>query len=333
MTPDMKRSLGVGIVGAGFIGDLHAQAIRHVEGLSVVAATRRDREALDRFCKVHGASAFGDYRELIEDKRVDIVVVATPHDLHAQIAIDAARAGKAILIEKPLASTLEDCDRIVQAVSENRVTATVGFVNRYAPSYERARRLLDGGSLGEPVTGISTMAKFWMEPNRREWHLDPERGGGMWITAGIHCLDRLTWLLGSDILAVDAGFATRFHRQAADDTGMVFVRYRNGCVGTVMSIGYRRGAPRHTTEIQCVEGSLYVDYGSVSIGVDEAWNELDRYDANAWMAEALVLEWQTLAESVRAGTQPALTVEYGRHIMAAALAAKKSSRLGREIDV
>ncbi|WP_455383473.1 Gfo/Idh/MocA family protein [Salinispira pacifica] len=329
----MERTLGVGIVGAGFIGELHAQAIGRVAGLTVAAATRRNRAELSRFCSAHHARAHDDYRQLIEDPDVHIVVVATPHDLHTDVAVEAARAGKALLVEKPLASNLEDCDRIVEAVSLNHVPATVGFVNRYAPAYQTAWKLLENGELGEPVTGVSTMAKFWMESNRRDWHLDPLRGGGMWMTAGIHCLDRLTWLMGSAIRSVDAGFMTRFHRQAADDTGVVFVRYENGCIGTVLSVGYRRGAPRHFTEIQCTDGTLHVDYAGVSTGIDETWKEMARYDPGSWMLDALELQWRTFQDSIRTGSRPPVTVEYSRHIMAAAFAAERSSREGREINV
>jgi hypothetical protein len=87
------------------------------------------------------------------------------------------------------------------------------------------------------------------------------------MTAGIHCLDRLTWLIGSPVQQVSAQLSTRFHDQQADDAGLIFLRYADGAAGTVVSVGYATGAPKHLTELTCTRGMLTIDYvGGVTIG-------------------------------------------------------------------
>ena len=188
--------IGVGLIGAGFFGEMHARALAEVPGARLVAASRRSSAALDEFCARFAVRGYRDYVDLINAPDVDAVVIAAPHHLHAKMAVQAARAGKHILLEKPMALSLDECDRILSAVAEAGVKMMVGHLNHFARAYRIAKRLLDSGEMGEVVLGTSTMSKFWFAPNRRQWHLDRAMGGGMWLTAGMHCLDRLTWLVG-----------------------------------------------------------------------------------------------------------------------------------------
>ena len=135
--------IGVGIIGAGFAGEAHADAISEVDGVHLVAASRRDVEKLRAFCKAHNCVPYGDYHTLLADKRIDVVVVSTPHHLHTTIAIDAAASGKGILLEKPMAPSLAECDDILKAVAKYGVPFMVGFSSHYARSYMTAKGLLE----------------------------------------------------------------------------------------------------------------------------------------------------------------------------------------------
>jgi predicted dehydrogenase len=209
----------------------------------------------------------------------------------------------------------------------------VGHVNRFVPAYKVARQLIDSGEMGRVILGSAAMQKFWFEPNRRDWHLDRARGGGVWLTVGIHPLDRLTWLIDSPISSVSAQFGTHFHQQNADDTGMVFLRYENGAVGTVISTGYSVGAPKHTTELTCSRGMLTIDYVSgVQIGRDERWQTVpESVPQGSWMHDALVSEWSAFLNAIDSGTDSPVSGQQAREIMRAAFAAEQSSSEGREI--
>jgi predicted dehydrogenase len=324
--------VNVGIVGAGFFGQMHAEAIREIPGLRLVAASRQNSAALDAFCRRFGAIPYTDYRELYRDPGVDTVVIATPHQVHAEMAVEAARAGKHILLEKPMALSLRDCDRIIAAAREGRRKLMIGHVNRFARAYRVAKSILDSGELGDIVFGVSTMSKQWMEPNRRPWHLSRDTGGGMWVSVGLHCLDRLVWLVGSNVSSVCAQFDTRFFEQAADDVGLIFVRFCNGSFGTVVSTGYRQGAPKHLTELTCTGGALNIEYSAgVVIGKGEKWTSIPDSGSEAWMHEALVHEWRAFVCAIEEDTEEPVPGPFARHIMEVVFAAEQSSRQRTEI--
>jgi predicted dehydrogenase len=300
----------------------------------LVAASRRDPQAIAEFAREFGAKPYTEYAQLLGDPGVDIVVIALPHHLHTEAVRQAAAAGKHILLEKPLAPTIGECDSIIAAAEASGVQMMVGLVNRFAREYRLGKQILDSGELGEIVHGIGVSRKGWMEPNRRDWHMDRATGGGMTLTVGIHTLDRLTWLMDSEIERVSAGFATRFYDQKADDTSTLFLRYRNGAWGTVTSTGYQTGVRSNYTEITCTKGILRMDnLTGVSIGRGEKWEPVPDSMSPDWMQEALCYEWKAFLEAIETGSASPVSGRYARHIMVAIFAAEESSRVQQEVEV
>ena len=325
---------GIGIIGAGSFGGTHAKAIAQLSNAKLVASSRTNAEALERFTQQWGGRGYLNYTELLNDRDVNVVVIAAPHHLHTEMAEHAARAGKHILLEKPMAPDLDGCDRILRAVKQANVALTVGFTSHFVRSYQIAKQLLDAGELGEVVLGISTMSKVWLDPNRRAWHLDRETGGGVWLTSGIHCLERLTWLIDSPVEQVYAQLATRFHDQSADDIGLVSLKYANGAMGAVVSTGYRIGATKHLTELTCTKGTMNIDYaGGVTIGRDDKWQEIPDSGSPDWMHEAIVAEWRAFLDAIENDTAMLVTGEFGRAMMEVAFAAEESSRIGAAVRI
>lgn len=325
--------LRIGIIGAGFFGEDHARAIEDIDHLQLVASCRTNIEKLQAFVEKFGGKAYTNHQKLLADPSVDAVVIATPHHLHTHIVEDAARAKKHILLEKPMAHTIEECDQILSVVKEHDVTLMLGHVSHFMPVYRKAKDILESGELGNVVLGSSTISKFWYEPNRRDWHLDRATGGGMWMTVGMHALDRLTWLMDSPVTRVSAQFSTQFHDQQADDAGLVFLRYANGSVGTVVSVGYKEGAPKFDTELTCTRGILHIKGDEVIIGQNGKWKTIASYDSESAMHEGLVNEWLAFSDAVTSGRPPAVTGDYARHIMATVFAAEDSSKSHKEVDV
>jgi predicted dehydrogenase len=156
----------------------------------------------------------------------------------------------------------------------------------------------------------------------------------MWMTIGVHALDQLTWLVGAPVQSVTAAMQTRFHEQDADDTGVVFLRYANGATGTAVAIGFQTGVFTFVTELTCTKGMLKIDNSmGVFIGRDEQWQLVPESADGEWMASALVNEWQDFVAALENNTEPAVTGEFGRHIMAVAFAAEEASRLEQELPV
>ncbi len=323
----------IGIIGAGDYGIQHANALKDIGNVELVAASRTNATALKEFTDTYQIEGYTNYKDLLDNPDIDVVVIATPHQHHVEITEAAARAQKHILLEKPMATTLQECERILFSTRHAKVQLMVGHVNRFAHPYRVAKQLIESGEIGELVMGTATMQKFWFEPNRRDWHLSRATGGGVWLTVGIHPLDRLTWLMNSAIISVSAQFGTRFHNQRADDAGMAFLRYANGNSGTIVSVGYANGAPKHTTELVGTKGMMNIDYvDGVKIGKDEQWLTVpESVPTGSWMHQALVDEWRAFIHALDTNTEPPVSAEVAHHIMKAAFAAEISSEQHREV--
>lgn len=326
--------MNIGIIGAGFFGEVHAQALQQIDGLRLVAASRSNEQALKQFVDRYGGRPYLSHQELLADPDVEAVVIATPHATHAEIAVAAALAGKHILLEKPMAHDLAGCERILGAVAAAGVKLALGHVTHFSRAYRIAKEIIESGEVGAPVTGVSTMQKQWLEPNRRSWHLDRDEGGGMLLTGGLHAIDRLTWLIGQRATSVSAEVTMRFHEQRADDASVLFIRYEGGATGVVFSIGYATGAPRHDTEVVCTNGMLRIDsVQGVWIGQNEELRHVPGSGSQSWLDDALVDQWRAFQTSVEDDAPPAVSGEFGLQIMKIVFAAEESTTTRTECAI
>lgn len=324
--------IGIGIIGAGFFGAIHARAIAAVPGARVAAVCRQDIDAAQAFAREHGGNAHAHWQALLDDPAVDTVLIATPHHLHAEMAIAAARAGKHILLEKPMAPTVAECDAINAAVDQAGIHLMVGHVLHFALPCLAAREIIAGGGIGRPVLGSSWLIKLWMEANRQPWHLSPKTGGGMLLTAGIHALDRLVWLMDGPVASVSAMAGTHFHDQEADDTALMLLRFADGRIGQVASVGYRDGGVGFAMDLVCEAGTLRLDFDlGVAIGRGGAWTPVPNSAEPDWAQRAVEREWQAMLALIGGtGPNPA-DGAYARHLIACIEAARQSERSRREV--
>src|SRR5687767_16029341 len=164
----------VGVIGSGFAGSTHARACLGIDGVQVVAvaaATEAEAAPLAQEC---AARALGSVDELFGDRTIDVIVVASPTYLHVAHATAAAKAGKHVFCEKPLARTLEEADAIVEPCERAKVTLGVGHVVRFFPEYRHAKALIDGGVLGR--LGLATFTRGTFPVGKtRAWYMDEAR--------------------------------------------------------------------------------------------------------------------------------------------------------------
>lgn len=326
--------IGVGIIGAGHFGAVHARAMAEVEEVRLIASCRENADTAGAFAAEHGGNSYSGWRALLEDPAIDAVLVATPHHLHEEIAIAAAHAGKHILLEKPMAPSATACDAILAAADANGIKLMIGHVMHFALPCLKAKEIIDSGVFGEPVLGSSWMIKLWMESNRRLWHLNHASGGGMLMTAGIHALDRLMWLMGQPVAGVSAMAGTFFHEQEADDAALIGLRFANGRIGQVASVGYRNGAVTFAMDLVCENGTIRVDFDhGVSTGQDGMLTPVPGSIEPNWMGAAVAREWRALAASIMNDTPSPVTGAYGRHVIACIEAAHQASASRCEVPI
>ena len=233
-----------GLIGLGGIARSHCDAIAQLDPVEVVAVAdlfaEKRREYMDQY---HIPKGYSTHRELLADADVDAVAIVLGHQLHHQLTIDACRAGKHVLVEKPRAIDLAQCDAMVAAAAENNVKLMVGLSQHFYSTSLKAKEILDSGQLGPVITAVSYMSKNWNFAGRRPQYRSRFHGGGMWLTNGVHVVDRLTWVMASQAASVSAAIGTRAHYQASDDSATAFIRYKNGLAGTAVAVGYADGAP------------------------------------------------------------------------------------------
>ena len=268
-------TLKVGIIGLGGIARSHCDAISHLDQVEVVAVAdlfeEKRREYMDKY---HIPKGYSTHHELLDDADVDAVAIVLGHQLHHQLTIDACRAGKHVLVEKPMAINLEQCDAMVAAAAENNVKLMVGLSQHFYSTSLKAKEILDSGQLGPVITAVSYMSKNWNFAGRRPQYRSRFHGGGMWLTNGVHVVDRLTWVMASQAASVSAAIGTRAHYQAADDSATAFIRYKNGLAGTAVAVGFADGAPNFECQVICANGSLrFSQHGEkyVKVGQGDTW--------------------------------------------------------------
>ena len=156
----------------------------------------------------------------------------------------------------------------------------------------------------------------------------------MLMTAGIHALDQLVWLMNGRVGSISAAVNTSFHDQKADDCAMMLLRFADGRFGQVASVGFRDGGGTFDIDLVCENGTLRVDFDrGVAVGRDGRWSEIPDSHDPQWMQNAVVREWQAMEAAIRNDTEVPVSGNYGRHIIACIEAAMTSAREQRDVTI
>lgn len=281
--------LPVAVVGAGLIGKTHVERALQCPAVELVGIAD-PTSAAARFARSVGVPCFADHRRLLAETRPKGVVVATPNRTHAQITLDCLAQGAAVLVEKPIADTLEDGRRICEAARASGLPVLVGHQRRHNPIMRKARAIVGAGLLGRPVS--ATVLCTWRKPPDYfdvAWRREP--GGGPILINLIHDIDLMRHLFG-EIESVQAQSSNAVRGFAVEDTAAVLLRFRNGALGTVtvsdtaaapwnwdLSAGEAQRFPRQDIDAHFYSGTE----GSLTLPRLELWRyRTDQGPAQGW---------------------------------------------------
>jgi predicted dehydrogenase len=288
-----ERTVGVGIIGTGFARTTQLPAWASVPGARVVAVASGRRENAERAAREFSIPfVASDWREVVAHGEVDLVSIVTPPVTHAEMALGALAAGKAVLCEKPMAMNAEETARMCAAARAAGALALIDHELRFLPARRRMRELIQGG---EP--GRVRHAKFLFRGDSRaaadrpwNWWSDEGAGGGALGAIGSHAVDALHWLLGTRVSHVSASLTAHFaerrdpgtgapRRVTADDEASLLFNFEDGgaaerATGVVSISLAEAGAPEHTIEVFGEEGALRTD------GAGHLWRA--RVGGGAW---------------------------------------------------
>ncbi len=261
----MKAPIGIGVLSFahGHVG-VYCREMHGWDDVRLVATWDDDPERGARQAAAFGMRYHPHLESVLDDPEIEAVMVAAETNKHADLCVAAARAGKHILLQKPMALSLEDCDRIITAVEQGGNTLQMAFQMRCDPTNQRMKQLLDDGVLGKIGTlrrrhclSLLFNETFFAGPTR--WHVDPVATKGMFIYDAVHAADFLYWLLGAPV-SVMAEIDNVLSNVAPDDTGMAIYRFPSGAFGLLYNCSVTLAA-EIATEIYGDQGTLHHYYG------------------------------------------------------------------------
>jgi len=327
-----RERIGVGVVGVGIMGRRHAENAAHsIPGARLAAVFDADRALAADVAGDLDATTCATLDELLARQDVRAVVIASPSRFHAEQAVAALSSGKDVLLEKPMAHSLADCDRIISAAERESARLQIGFMRRYDPAYAEAKRLVASGALGEPLLFRA------VHRDREATHLPASSGvTDMMFESTIHDFDLSRFFLGDEIVALTTTAAVLCHTRDAHghapNAAVNAVRFTRGALADIETYWGALYGYDVRSEVVCAAGTAMIG--------QEARSGLAVYTPSGAKSnliagflerfgEAYRAELADFVDGARERRAPAVTGRDGRAAVAAALAGVASFKSGR----
>lgn len=321
-------ALRAAVIGGGRVAERHAAAYARNPLTQLVAIVEPLRDRGEALAAAHGARWFASAEQLYEAGEAEAVSVCVPHDLHREVALGAFERSLHVLLEKPIANTLEDADAIATAADREGVVLMLGFVHRFRSESLEAKRMVDAGALGRPATALDRFCSLGGE-HPPSWVWERERaGGGVLMYGGVHAIDRLRWLLDQEIVSVVAR-AHHTHGYGDVEDGLVaLLDFSGGASGALFENSPPYGRPGGwATEFFGSDGAIRIQTGEwVELTTSAGVTRVESSDDAHFERE--------IAEFVSAiveGRSPSVPAEAGRASLAVALGAYRSASTGEAV--
>jgi predicted dehydrogenase len=346
--------LRVGVIGCGRIATNHVAALRRIDGVAVVAVADIDEERANTFASLHGVpSAYTDIDRMFQ-AGLDAVTVCTPHPAHVDGVLAAARHGVHVLCEKPIATSLDEADRMIDATDRARVLFGVLFQRRFWPAATAIRRAIDEGRLGPPITGgvlarFNRDAEYYADQWRGRWATE---GGGVLMTQAIHHIDLLQWYMGP-ATRVTGRYANLAHQDVieVEDTVGAVVEFASGAIATISAgtsfnpglgaqVWVSDASGRTASVTEFPEGVGFADLWSLP--GEEAYEQVYRpgmpfdiplAEIHRHLVPYHTMQIEDFVRAVRAGREPAVTGREAVKSLEIVQAIYESSRTGAPVSL
>ncbi|MFC3039862.1 Gfo/Idh/MocA family protein [Virgibacillus xinjiangensis] len=331
------------IIGCGFIAKKHAKAIEAVEGATLVAVSDKVPSAMEFYVNEYGVDPYEELDLMLDRDDIDVVSVCTPTGLHAPLAIKAANAGKHIILEKPIAMTLEDTDRIIDACDYNNVKLSIVHPNRFRPVVRELKKILDQNLLGK-ISHANAIVNW----NRNQeyydqalWRGTKEFDGGALMNQAIHNLDLLLWFMGEpeQIFSMEA---TRLRQIEAEDVSTGLIKFKSGALSVVEAATTAYGqnfeesitlfGEKGTVKIGG-KNAIYFEYLEVE-GMEEEVNALKaRVEEDPFGVPGHQCIIDDMVKAIKEERKPAVSGEEGRRSLELVLSFYESAKVNEPIQM
>jgi UDP-N-acetyl-2-amino-2-deoxyglucuronate dehydrogenase len=343
-------AIGFGLIGCGMIAKFHAKAIADLRGAKVVGCFDTFPASADRLAGEIGCTAYHELDKMLANPDIQIVTICTPSGAHMEPAIEAARAGKHVIVEKPLEITLSRCDAIIKACEKAGVTLSTIFPSRFHESSQLLKAAIDSGRFGRLTVGDAYVKWFRTQQYydsgawRGTWKFD---GGGALMNQAIHSVDLLTWLMGP-VVELSAHTATLAHeRIEVEDVAMATLKFANGALGVIEATTAAFPGSLKRVEIHGSEGSVVLEEESLKTWSfakqtkrDEALlaKMADRTKTGGGASDPAaighhghMLQFRDVVDAIKKGRKPLIDGPEGRRSVEIILAIYKAAELGKSV--
>lgn len=343
--------VGIGILShAHGHSNVYCQVMQNFPDVELIANWDEDVERGKQAAEAYGLEFRPQAHDVLGDPRIDAVIITTETNRHAEFVEQAAAAGKHILLQKPMATTLADCDRIIAAVNRSGIRFSMAFQMRHDPVNQKIKELVDARAVGNIAVirrrhaiNVLLNPSFFNGPTR--WHVDPVANVGMFFDDATHAADWFYWIWGTP-RSVVAEIDNVVTHVAPDDNGVAIYRFAGGEIGVLLNSSTTVAAIS-TTEIYGDEGTIVQDYGDMPGAStprpadarplrlirrgDTAWTEFDLPIPTS-QRDRLAAVPRPFIDYVRGLTDQTISAEEGRVSVEMALGAYRSMAEGRRID-
>jgi predicted dehydrogenase len=331
------EKIGVGVIGVGFMGNKHAEVFAGLEGCNLIGIAETNKELLVKKSQEFECLAFTDYEELIQRKDVAAVTICLPEDEHVTASISAIEAGKHLFLEKPLATSLKDCDKILDCAARHKVKLMIGHLLRFDPKYAQAYEIVKSGEIGE-ILQIKAQRDGMISAGYRSGKYT-----SVIFHVGIHDIDLMLWFVNSSPIKV---YAEQVKSVLADvgteDAILSIVKFKNGVVGSVgcsWVLNDRMGSGVNASmEVIGTDGYISINVGAERglriFSNKEGWQYPDIWHWPViWqkIGGCLAAELSHFLECIRKDKDPIISGKDARAAVAVALAALNSIKTGQPV--
>ncbi|MEX2176121.1 MAG: Gfo/Idh/MocA family oxidoreductase [Pirellulaceae bacterium] len=345
-------TIGFGIIGCGMISRFHGKAVADIRGAKVVACFDAFPASADKLAAEVGCTAYRDLDEMLADPAVEVVTICTPSGLHMEPAIAAAKAGKHVIVEKPLDITLKRCDAMIAACAKAGVVLSPIFPSRFHESSQLLKAAIDKGRFGKLTMGDAYVKWFRTQEYydsgawRGTWKLD---GGGALMNQAVHSVDLLLWFMGPAV-EVSAYTSTLAHQRIeVEDVAVATVKFANGALGTIEASTATWPGELKRIEISGNAGSAVVREEDLAVWRFAKENKNDEAirqrmagrthtgggaaDPQAIGHHGHTLQFQDVLAAIKKGKQPLIDGPEGRKAVELILAIYKSAEIGKPVKL
>lgn len=342
----MDKKVSVGLVGSQFISSIHAEALKTVPEAEIIAVMSPTKGNAKKFASKHGIPHyFTNLDEMLAMEEIDMIVIGAPNSLHCEIALKAARAGKHMVVEKPLCMNLAEADLMIDACKKANVKLMYAEELCFTPKYVRLKALLDEGALGRPVL-LKQSEKHDGPHADHFWDVE-KSGGGVTMDMGCHAIEFFRWMNGrKPIKSVYAQMTTSVHKDKTigDDNAIIILEFENGVIAVAEESWTKLGGMDDRAEIHGSEGVAYADvlqgnsiqtYSKKGVGyaVEKAGNTVGwsftMYE-EIWNY-GFPQEFAHFVDCVKNDKKPAVTGEDGRAVLEVIFAAYESAGTHKKV--